>query len=83
MNTKHLAPLLLTTLIGCASAPRPMPIDVAIMPDDCANRSAIARWIESQDLIPRQSFQSEQDYARQRSQIRHRLWTLRYNCQPV
>lgn len=77
-----LAVLALTVaLAGCAGT-RPVPPDVAIMPNDCANKPAIDRWLEHQSAMPRQAFQSEEHYAHQRSQIRHRLWTLRYNCQP-
>ena len=66
-------------LAGCASAPARVPTDVLIMPNDCANREAIARWLETQSL----SLANKEYYEQQRSQIRHRLWTLRYNCQPV
>lgn len=67
-------------LAGCATPQHNVPVDVAIMPNDCANRGAIERWILNQQSIPRQNFQSEQSYAQQQSQIKHRLWTLRYNC---
>ena len=81
MKTRLICAATAMLTMACA-APRPVPPDVAIMPNDCANKPAIDRWIESQSAVPRQPFQSEADYDRQRSQIRHRLWTLRYNCQP-
>lgn len=77
---KRLWPLLFVT--GCAMQP-PVSQDVAIMPNDCANRAAITRWLEQQSSVPRHSLQTEADYANQRSQIRHRLWSLRYNCQSL
>ena len=77
---KRLLPLLLVT--GCA-VHQPQSMDVAIMPNDCANRAAITRWLEQQNTTPRHPLQTETEYAQQRSQIRHRLWTLRYNCQSL
>jgi hypothetical protein len=54
-----------------------------IMPNDCANRAAIGRWIESQQAVPKHPLQTQEQYAQQQSYIRYNLWTLRYNCQPV
>lgn len=69
-------------LTACGTPPRP-PTDVMIMPNDCANRAAISRWIESQQAVPKHPLQTQEQYDRQQSQIRSNLWTLRYNCQPV
>ena len=80
---KFIAPLLLSLLVGCASQNRHVPPSVAAMPNDCANRQALINWLETQSAIPRQSFESEKHYEQTRSQIRHRLWHVRYNCQPV
>lgn len=80
---KALASVLLVTLLtACGTPPRP-PTDVMIMPNDCANRAAISRWIESQQAVPKHPLQSQEQYAQQQSYIRHNLWSLRYNCQPV
>ena len=79
---KLLLPVIVVGLVGCA-VQRPAPIDVQIMPNDCANRAAITRWLESQAAISPNSNQTDVEYDQQRSKIRHRLWTLRYNCQPV
>lgn len=70
-------------LIGCSSTSRVVPPSVSAMPNDCANRQAIINWLETQSAIPRQAFESEKHYEQTRSQIRHRLWHVRYNCQPV
>lgn len=58
-------------------------MDVSLIPNDCANRQLIINYLESQAQQPRATFESEKDYVRSRSQIRHRIWTVRYNCQPV
>ena len=68
--------------VGCAQH-RPAPVDVQIMPTDCANFAAINRWLEQQRAVPRNHMQSQENYEHQQSQIRHRLWTLRYNCRRV
>lgn len=68
--------------VGCA-VQRPVPVDVQIMPTDCANFAAINRWLEQQRAVPRNRMQSQENYEHQQSQIRHRLWTLRYNCRAV
>lgn len=70
-------------LVGCASQSRHVPPAVAAMPNDCVNRQALINWLETQSAIPRQAFESEKHYEQTRSQIRHRLWHVRYNCQPV
>jgi hypothetical protein len=80
---KLIAPLLLSLLVGCASQSSIPPASVAAMPNDCANRQAIISWLETQASVPRQAFESEKHYEQTRSQIRHRLWHVRYNCQPV
>ena len=80
---KLVIPLLLSLLVGCASQSSVPPASVAAMPNDCANRQAIINWLETQSSVPRQAFESEKHHEQTRSQIRHRLWHVRYNCQPV
>lgn len=82
-SIKIIAPLVLAVLVGCAAPNRPIPASIAAMPNDCANRQALIDWLETQGSIPRQAFESEKHYEQTRSQIRHRLWHVRYNCQPV
>ena len=69
-------------LSGCAIHQAPPP-SVQVMPTDCANRTAIINWLDSQARHPRQSFESQQNYEQTRAEIRHRIWHLRYRCQPV
>lgn len=79
---KYLLPIILA-MSGCAMplAQRPPPAVLA-MPNDCANRVAIINWLTRQSQTPRQ-FEPEQDYENRMSEIRKRMWNLRYHCQPV
>jgi hypothetical protein len=70
------------TLTGCAVKTAP-PVDVRLVPNDCANRQLIVNYLEQQAQQPRAAFETDRDYERTRSEIRHRIWTLRYYCQPV
>ena len=71
-------------LSGCAMpmAQQP-PMAVQVMPNDCTNRVVIIDWLESQLRIPRQPFETQESYEKARAPIRHRIWHLRYVCQPV
>ena len=64
---------------GCAQVPR-KPIDVSLMPDDCANRQAIIAWLENTVRHTQ-----TRDYPNERyvSDLKTRIWSLRYRCQPV
>lgn len=70
---------------GCTSAPMSFvdPAAVQIMPNDCANRTATLRWLETQAAIARHPLETERQYEQTRAVIKKRLWTVRYNCQPV
>lgn len=72
-------------LTGCVSAPISMvdPAAVQVMPNDCANRNATVRWLETQAAIGKNPMESTQQYENNRAVIKKRIWTLRYNCQPV
>lgn len=69
-------------IVGCAQNPR-MPVDVAVIPDDCANRERIIRWLDQLAQSPKQPFQSAEEHANVVSQIKNRIWRIRYNCQRV
>lgn len=64
---------------ACAQVPR-KPIDVSLMPDDCANRHAIIAWLENTARHTQ-----TRDYPNERyvSDLKTRIWSLRYRCQPV
>jgi hypothetical protein len=72
-------------LTGCA-APRDLsrvPAAVQIMPNDCANRGPLIQWLSRQAAISRTPFETQESYDQAQAQIRQRIWTVRYNCQPV
>jgi uncharacterized protein YceK len=69
-------------LAGCASVIQRPPPAVLAMPTDCANRVAIVNWLTKQSQTPRQ-FEPEQDHENRMSEIRQRIWHIRYHCQPV
>ena len=70
------------TLSGCMNLPQQAPPAVLAMPNDCTNRVAIINWLTKQSRTPRQ-YEPEQDYENRMSEIRQRMWNLRYYCQPV
>ena len=72
----------LLAVSGCAVQQAPPP-SVQAMPNDCANRTAIINWLTHQAAIPQHPLESVQAYEQVRAQLRHRIWHLRYNCQPV
>ncbi len=80
---KLLEVLLAVAVIGCASQPYRPPLDINTIPNDCGNRNSIMAWLERQAAIPQQPMESNEDYTRSRAQIRSRIWSLRYHCQPV
>jgi hypothetical protein len=80
---KLLAVLLTVAVVGCASQPYRPPLDISTIPNDCGNRNSIMAWLERQAAIPQQPMESNEDYTRSRGQIRSRIWSLRYHCQPV
>jgi len=81
---KLIAAIAVVTVAGCAvPAPPDYASAAAAMPNDCANRNAIVHWLETQASMPRQFAESETQYANTRSQIRSRIWAIRYSCQPV
>jgi len=80
---KLLMALLATTVVGCAGIVQRPPLDISQIPNDCANRNAIVNWLEREAAVPRGSLESKEDYERQRGQIRSRIWSIRYTCQPV
>lgn len=73
-------------LLTACAAPRDLtrvPASVQIMPTDCANRVMLIQWLSRQAAIARAPFESQESYDQTQAQIRHRIWTVRYNCQPV
>ena len=71
MDMKYL--LLVLLLSGCSHFTS-KPIDVSLIPNDCANQQGIIRWLETQ---------SQGEWNEHVSQIKARIWTIRYTCNPV
>ena len=81
--SKLLIALLAVAATGCVSVVQRAPLDVSQIPNDCANRNAIVNWLEQNARVPQQTTESKEDYERSRGQIRSRIWSIRYTCQPV
>jgi len=77
---RYLIPLIVV-VAGCANV-RP-PVDVTLIPNDCANQSAIVNWLEEQGKISPSTFSDKDQYARHRASIRQRVWSMRYTCNPA
>jgi hypothetical protein len=66
-------------LSGCANVQPP--VDVSIIPNDCANQTRIIRWLEDQARAV--SSVNNDQYRQYHAQIKTRIWLFRYNCNPV
>jgi hypothetical protein len=73
----------LVMLTGCAIRQPAPPMSVQAMPNDCANRTAIINWLTREANAPQHTLESKEMYERSRAEIRAKIWTVRYNCQPV
>jgi uncharacterized protein YceK len=72
---KLLIPIAALVLSGCMSiVQRSPPVDVSLIPNDCANQQRIVRWLENQ---------SRGEWNEQVAQVKARIWHLRYTCNPV
>lgn len=80
----NLVILLAASLTGCAGAYRsPTVNELQYVPDDCVNRAMLISWLENQ-LDNRKSItHSQKEYDAQTSAIKHKIWHLRYRCQPA
>jgi type IV pilus biogenesis protein CpaD/CtpE len=79
MKTAILSALIVATLSGCANVQPP--VDVQIIPNDCANQTRIIRWLEDQARAV--SSNSSPQYRQYHAQVKNRIWLLRYNCNPA
>ena len=80
---KLLIALLVVASTGCVSVIERAPLDISQVPNDCANRASIITWLEQNARVPQRTTESKEDYERSRGQIRSRIWSMRYTCQPV
>lgn len=83
MKTKLVALVSTLALTGCAYHNMTPPVDVRLVPNDCANQRMIVNYLTQQAQRPRQMFESERDYEITRAEIRSRIWNMRYHCNPV
>lgn len=56
--------------------------EIRMIPNDCSNKAAIARYLEEQSNKSKPLFQSQEEYEANRASVRARLWELREKCQP-
>jgi len=82
MKTKLVLMAVTAAMVGCSTNRSP-PVDVRLIPNDCANRTMIINYLDQEAKQPRGTFESEKDYEKHRAEIRQRIWTMRYYCQPV
>ena len=78
MNKVFLLPVLLAA--GCAMHPR-VPLDVAYVPNDCANAAAIGRWLEASARTSKSLIETQEEYETRISTVKNRLWAFRADCQ--
>lgn len=58
-----------------------MPLEVAYVPNDCANAAAINRWLDASARVGKTLFETQEEYEARISQVKHRMWTFRSDCQ--
>lgn len=69
-------------MCGCATSTR-APVDVALIPNDCANRHAIIAWLDGLKRAAPAPLQDLSEHENQQRSYRARIWHLRYHCQPA
>ena len=60
-----------------------VPDEVAVLPTDCANKTAIERFLIERSESPKATLQTNEEYNRGKSYYKTALWQLRYNCYPA
>lgn len=76
---KRVLALVLVLMSGCSAVPV-QPIDVALIPNDCANQRAIVAYLEAASSVSKSRFVSQQQYDQHVSSTKNRMWNLRYQC---
>lgn len=69
-------------IAGCTTVPK-MPVDVALVPNDCANQQAITQWLIEVAKTSKSTFQNQKDYEQFQSQVKSKIWNIRYACNPA
>ena len=84
MNKSKLYSLIaVLALTGCAYHNMTPPVDVRLVPNDCANQRLIENYLVQQTKRSRNLFETESDYEDRIKDIRGRIWNMRYHCNPV
>lgn len=82
-KSKLLTAVAVLSLAGCAHHNITPPVDVRLVPNDCANQQMIVNYLSQVAQQPRQMFETEKDHEIRRAEVRQRIWTMRYHCNPV
>lgn len=66
---------------GCTTYSQP--VDIATLPNDCANKDRILNWLEGMANLPKHTLESPYEYEKTRRTYRHKIWHLKYTCNAV
>lgn len=81
-NSLLLAALFITS--GCASLNALVaPVDVQMLPNDCANQGALIKYYTDLTKLPRNPIVSRDQHERNISKYQREIWRIRYNCNRV
>jgi|694.fasta_scaffold04987_6 hypothetical protein len=65
-------------ITGCSTYTQP--VDIATLPNDCANKERIANWLAAMANLPQHKLESKEEYEKTRRTYRQKLWHLNYVC---
>jgi hypothetical protein len=75
---------ILVLLSGCTLYNnRAMPVEVASIPNDCVNESAIVRWLEAMESQEKGILINGGVYAQEQRAIKYKKWQIKYVCNVV
>jgi hypothetical protein len=81
---KKISLILVLLTSGCASQYRLSdPAEIELIPDDCKNQKIITNFLNPQLDYNKPFTQKEEEYDKQISAIKNKIWRLRYRCNPV
>jgi hypothetical protein len=73
--------ILSLAIAGCTTYSQP--VDIATLPNDCANKERIANWLTHMANLPKHTLESDSEYEKTRRTYRQKLWHLKYTCNGV
>jgi len=62
---------------------RSIPVEVSIMPNDCANQQAIQNWLNYQIKQEPALLMDKELYVQQQRVLKHKKWELTSHCNSV